>query len=129
MNFCTSHWEKLKEAVTKHELFHLVAKSGEELAGKMKKEIDEKFVVPDPLMTACMMLTSRALEIGGNYLLLSLDENGKAFCPMCELNKNADMKEAPLPKGFTTVSDFWMDSCVEAIKKDFIKKGYLNRDN
>lgn len=91
MKFCKDHWSKLQTAINERGLSDLVSGSGEELQRRMKIEMEAKKTTKesfDPLMTAHNMIVKNALQAGGVYML-----NGD-FCPLCELNKNAEeMKE------------------------------------
>lgn len=97
MKMCQPHWDDLRDEIKLLGLDHLVAKSGEEAAEMMVAELDgtgDKRVF-DPLMSAYWAITSNALSSGGLYLL-SPDEDGNEYCPLCELDKNFP-DEDPVP--------------------------------
>lgn len=119
MQFCTRHWEQLRQAIKDNGLWEFVSHSGQEVVGRMKKELEGQITVPDPLMTAHNMITGRAIEHGGLYLMTA-KEDGSHYCPLCELDEHA-----PKPPDGKVPSDWWINSCAEHLKKDFIEKGWL----
>lgn len=87
MQFCADHWTKLKAAISNRGLDHLVAKSDKEALENSVAQINNQPSVYDPLMDCHWMITNRALERGGLYLLSSkLD--GTQYCPVCEALQN-----------------------------------------
>lgn len=110
MKFCLPHWDELKEAIKKRGLFHLVAKDGQAAVERMKEEMagtqgDDNY---DPLMTAHWMITGKALEMAGLYLL-----HGD-LCPLCELNSHA--KKGAFPDGVVPSTE-WINGCCDAVLK------------
>jgi hypothetical protein len=88
MQMCPAHWEEMKEAIRARNLYHLVHKTGESLVNSVKKQIegDANVLSYDPLMDVHNMITGRALESGGFYLM-TVDAEGKQYCPLCEAKK------------------------------------------
>ena len=84
MQFCQPHWDRLRQEIKSHGVWDLVSVSGEEAVGKLVDELKGKEPTLegyDPLMAAHNMITSRALECGGLYLLTG------DYCPLCEVTK------------------------------------------
>lgn len=86
MRFCEEHWGILKESIEKYGLGRFVAKSGEEVMGHLKREIEGEATVIDfePLMGAHNMLMSVASSYVGRRLFLQAPD-GSHRCPVCEL--------------------------------------------
>lgn len=83
MQICKEHWEKLRAALATRGLDHLGAKSGEQAVADMNADLEGDERAYDPLMGCNWMITSRALSIGGLYLL-GTKEDGSQYCPVCE---------------------------------------------
>jgi hypothetical protein len=96
MKLCNDHYEKLKTAIRTKKMWHLVSKSGEEAVNRFSSP------VIDPLFNSCMNIYTNALHAGG-LQLLDYDENGKEYCPLCELNKHGTVQN----------SDDWIDLATE----------------
>lgn len=114
MKFCQSHWDQLGAAIEARGLSHLVAKSGADAAKRMVEELrgqatDDTY---DPLMAAHWMLSGRALECGGSYLL------GGEYCPLCEAEKG----------GGPGTAAQWVEGCTDAVRKHCIEKGLILGD-
>ncbi|HXN30594.1 MAG TPA: hypothetical protein VN894_01985 [Polyangiaceae bacterium] len=84
MKFCVPHWEKLRANIKERGLFDLVAKSGEEIHGRMVAELESgpTKTTFDPLMGAHNMIVRRVLDTVGLDLMLS-NEDGSEKCPIC----------------------------------------------
>ncbi len=84
MKPCQKHWEKLKAAIRSRGLWHLVAADGkaamENVETDLRGRADDRNY--DPLMACFFMITSRALDMGGLYLMTG------DFCPVCEALKH-----------------------------------------
>jgi hypothetical protein len=93
---CTTHWTALRAKLDQLGLSHLVAKSGVEAAASMLAQANGTDTPSDfdPLMSANFAIMSNALTHGGLYLL-SPDEKGEPYCPLCELNSHFPDEHEP----------------------------------
>jgi hypothetical protein len=90
MKICQQHWDRLRLEIDNRGLTHLIAGSSEDVMGIVERSLDGTFNTKDdfdPLLMANMLIWRASLEAGGMYLL-SGDENGEPYCPLCELVKN-----------------------------------------
>ncbi len=117
MRFCKEHWEALSAAIKEKGLWGLVSKSGEAAKNKFLKEIKGGYLIKDPLMTANFAIMNNAIERGGIYLLTN-DENGKPYCPLCEVKKNIGEDE----------DKKWIVYAVNEQYDIAIKTGILNKN-
>lgn len=83
MQFCTDHWDKLRAAIVSRGLDHLVAKDGKAAISNEIAKLNGEEGKYDPLMSCHWMITNRALETGGMYLMFT-KEDGTQYCPVCE---------------------------------------------
>lgn len=85
MKFCQKHWEDLKQAIKDKGMWDLVAIDGHAALYMMKQELEgsETDSTYDPLMAAHNMISAKALEYGGLYLMTG------DYCPLCELISHA----------------------------------------
>lgn len=83
MQFCKDHWDKLRKAIEDRGLSHLVVKSEEAVFENIVAELQGEKVVYDPLIDCHWMITNKALETGGLYLLTN-KKDGTQYCPVCE---------------------------------------------
>ncbi len=114
MKFCMPHWAELKTAIDIRGLSHLVAKDGKVAADRLKDELMGVATKDtyDPLMNAHNMITCRALEAGGLYLLTG------DFCPLCELDTHLpalDEKGQPRPNSENKESTNWINGCTDSV--------------
>ena len=111
MRCCTPHWEALKKAVVERGLWPLV-KTGKALEESIAAEFSESRASEDfdPLLRATLMIYSEAVTLGGMYLM-SRDENGKEYCPLCEADENVK----PPAELKMKVSQHWIEGCTDAI--------------
>ena len=123
MKICTQHWENLRIAIKSKGMWHLVAGSGEQLVERIKKELKDEATVEDPLMAANMMIWSRAIKVGGIYLM-GQKEDGSDYCPLCELDLHADPNDSNLKEG-EKPSENWIEGCTEALRKENQAKGLI----
>jgi hypothetical protein len=117
MKFCQDHWNKLRTAMTARGLDHLGAKSGEDAIASVKAELDGEETEFDPLMACHWMITSRAIEIGGLYLMTKKEDGGD-YCPICEAAAHADV-----PLG--VVEDYWINGPADAAQAEARKRGLV----
>lgn len=121
MKPCQCHWDQMRAAIKTRGLFDLVATSGEEA---VKQTMDDLKGVPktienyDPLMSLYRMITNRALECGGLYLMTT-KEDGSDYCPLCEVVKHAKNSDT---------DTIWINGAADAIKAhvDTLPKGGPN---
>lgn len=86
MRICQPHWDRLRQALANRGLDHLGAKTSEQAFENMAADVRGEVHPYDPLMDCHWMIVSRALDIGGLYLL-GLREDGGQHCPICEAVK------------------------------------------
>ena len=117
MKICTDHWAKLRAAIHAKGMSHLGASSGEEAAERLKAELDGTATDStfDPLMAANNMIWSRALEMGGLYLMTQ-KEDGTEYCPLCEVDIHGGN------------SAEWIDGCTDFLRKSCEEKGLIRAD-
>lgn len=117
MKICAAHWQQLRDALDARGLTHLISKDGEALTEIVMDELNG---VPkqergyDPLYDANMMIWSRALQMGGLYLMTQ-KADGSEYCPLCEV-------EVHLGEGMATE---WINGCTEAIRKHCQEQGLV----
>jgi len=111
MKFCDDHWAKLRAAISKRGLDHLVARGGKEAVDRLVDEVKgtETAATFDPLMCAHNMVASKALELGGLYML-----TGEDICPVCEAVKNECGDES-----------YWIDGPADAALEEAKKIGMI----
>jgi hypothetical protein len=108
MKICQDHWGKLRAAIKERGIDHLVARTGKEAAENMKADLEGRERDYDPLMDCHWMITSRAVEHGGLYLMAP-KEDGTEYCPICEalLHKPDDISVEQAEK-------YWIDGPADA---------------
>lgn len=114
MKFCQKHWDMLRAAIETRGLMHLVAKGGE---AAMERAVDEINGVAtdatyDPLMAAHWMISGRAIEIGGLYLMTG------DHCPVCEAMAHTShwpRAGETEPLGEAGVEKHWIDGPADAV--------------
>jgi len=112
MKICKPHWEQLQEAIKARGLWDLVAANGQAAVYRMKQELEGTATdsTYDPLMDANNMISLKALELGGLYLLTG------DYCPLCEAEAHTKIPE-DLPdeirKGGITA--YWINGCTDSI--------------
>jgi hypothetical protein len=82
MKICEYHWTALRQSIETTGMSHLVAQGGSEAAARLQTELKGGEAPYDPLMSCHWMITNRAVELGGPYLLTG------DYCPICEAMKN-----------------------------------------
>jgi hypothetical protein len=115
MKFCDAHWTVLRAAIQTRGLWHLVAPDGVDAARRVQAELDGEAVARDydPLMAAYWMITGRALECGGPYLM-GQKPDGADYCPLCELEEKSPAKAAD-----------WIEPCCDSVLERCRKLGLL----
>jgi len=85
---CQPHWDELRAEIKRLGMDGLGAKSGQEAAANIVKELEGRLGPDDhdPLMSVNNMIFCHALECGGLYLMTG------DFCPLCEAEKNGVAK-------------------------------------
>lgn len=88
MEFCTEHWDALKEAIDERGLSHLIAKDGERAVVNLQEELDSGLTIKnfDPLMSSHWAIVSNVFDAVGLDLMLP-DEDGEERCPLCFMNE------------------------------------------
>lgn len=120
MQFCQTHWDELRDAIEERKLDHLVAKSGEEAAERMKAELEGTAGVSnfDPLMSAHTMIVGNALNALGPALLMG------DYCPLCEIEKTA---KAEGIEDLTATG--WITGAADGVLTHCQKHGLMRREN
>jgi hypothetical protein len=112
MQICEKHWAMVRAAIEARGLSHLVAKSGEQLMANTIAESKGEDAPYDPLAAVNWMISGRALEQGGLYLMTG------DYCPVCEVMKHtAHIPKAPgetEPAGEAWVERHWIDGPADA---------------
>lgn len=85
MQFCTEHWQGLRDEISKRGLADFVSKSGEQVGEKLKAEMQgglskDNF---DPLMAAHNAIVGAVIRDAG------LAAFGEIECPLCLVKANA----------------------------------------
>lgn len=124
MQFCKSHWDRLRKEITDAGMFHLVSKSGIQAAVRLVKDIKGQPTVPDPLMEAHNMISSRSIECMGIGMMNKPPDEREHYCPCCE----ADRLLPNHPNGMVC-SEQWITSVIAFLKAEYTKEGWLNREN
>jgi|GEM_PF-1823261 len=125
MQFCSRHWDALRDAIRQRGLFDLVSKSGEEITGKQFEELQSGQVTRttfDPLMVAHNAIVSRALDIAGLSLLVT-NEDGTDRCPLCWLKTGHD--EQCKIEGCTHSFEPWIGFAADDVRKEAIRLGLM----
>lgn len=122
MQFCQKHWDMLRAAINDRGLSHLVAKSSEEAMESIVAQLQGGEGDYDPLMDCYWMITNRALEVGGLYLLSG------DLCPVCEAMKHTAHIPAlgsttNEPAGAEWVEKHWIDGPADAVLKHCQQQG------
>lgn len=88
MRMCQSHWDALRSAIEQRGIGHLIARTGEECAANVRREIEGESTIIDfdPLMSANNALWSLSMNVIG-LDMMTTDEQGNHRCPVCELQK------------------------------------------
>jgi hypothetical protein len=108
MKFCQPHWDKLRAALKERGVDHLGAKTGEQAIADMSADFDGREREYDPLMDCHWMITNRALESGGLYLM-GAKEDGSQYCPVCE----AEAHGVPVDSWINGAADAGLAHCRE----------------
>lgn len=122
MKFCQSHWDKLRAAIELRGIGHLGAQSGPEAVERAKQELagaatDATY---DPLMSCHWMITGRALEMGGLYLMGPTPDGGE-YCPVCEVIAHTPAERASKEE----VETNWIDGPADAALAYCREKGLV----
>jgi hypothetical protein len=119
MKMCQKHWDMLRDAIKDRGLAHMVASNGREAAARLAKP-DADGSDFDPLMAAFMMISGRAIEDGGLYLLKG------DYCPVCEVMEYhpKNCKETPVCTG-ETLEKLWIDGPADAVRTYAEEHGLL----
>jgi hypothetical protein len=128
VKFCMPHWEQLREAIGARGLSGLISKGGEQATKRVTAELSgaserETF---DPLMAANFAIWSRALDVGGLYLM-GTDPEGKEYCPLCELDKQAKNPDGSAPD--PPASTQWIEGCSDAQRDHAVELGLVPRES
>jgi hypothetical protein len=90
MRICEDHWTLCREAVDERGMSPLVAPDGEtgfeNIADEAEGEATKKTF--HPLMSLNWHFTNNALRYRGLYVMTQ-DETGSPYCPICEFEKHA----------------------------------------
>lgn len=108
MKMCQPHWDELRKAIADRGLSHLVAKDGKVAIERVEDELrgtatDKTY---DPLMDAHWMISGKALEMGGLYIM-GEKHDGSQYCPLCEVDIHA--------KDIGENAQEWIKGCTDSI--------------
>lgn len=94
MRFCQLHWDNLRDAIRARGLWPLVAQNGADAIEREVQVIEGTATdaTYDPLMACHWMISGRALEALGLYLMTG------NYCPVCEVMR---AHPKPCPQGCT----------------------------
>lgn len=124
MKFCQSHWDQLRNGLKDRGMFHLVAKSGQELFNRFKKEENNQTTVPDPLMEAHNMIIQRSLQYMPHIIMNNEHDPEGHFCALCEA-----VKYMPLhPETKLPCDQSWIITLLDYLKTEYTKEGWLNNN-
>lgn len=124
MKFCQSHWDKIRDGLKDRSMFHLVAKSSQELFGRFEKEENKQLSVPDPLMEAHNMILQRSLQFLPHIIGKNEDAADGHFCCLCEAAKYL----SPHPETKLPCDESWIVTLLDYLKKEYITKGWLHEN-
>jgi hypothetical protein len=114
---CQPHWDQLREAIQAKGMFHLVARSGQEAIARIGAELNNQPTAHDPLISCNFMILSKAVEVGGLYLMGKSPDGGE-YCPLCELVANSGEDEyrsrCTCPGGFRDAATCWIDGSTDS---------------
>lgn len=118
MQFCQSHWDKLREAVKECGMDELVASGGKEVINRMEKELkgDKSLSSFDPLMSVHWVIVNRLAELGGGEIFLM------EGCPMCFAN-SGHQKGCKEPNCIWSYDD-WIPDAVDDVRDYAIELGW-----
>lgn len=111
MKCCQRHWDMLRSAVESRGLMHLTAKDSKTALENVVTELQGGDVPYDPLMSCWWMITNKALQLGGLYLMSG------DLCPICEaVHHLADLpiEEGGPPAGEAWVENEWVNGPADA---------------
>lgn len=114
MKFCMPHWNALREAIRSRKMWVLVAPNGLAASRRIQDELDgvETDATYDPLMAAHWMISNKALEYGGLYLMTG------DYCPLCEVAVHG-------PDG---IAEEWINGCTDSIL-EYVKSKHMPLDD
>lgn len=119
MRICQDHWNKIRAAIKERGIDHLGAKTGEKAVEDIKTQIEGRPTDYDPLMSCNWMIHSKALEMGGLYLMTA-KEDGTPHCPICEA-----IAHKPDDAEVQWVEDYWIKGPVDAALKECQDRGLV----
>lgn len=96
MRFCQDHWDQLRQAVVKHGMGYMISATAEEAAHRTLHG------PTDPLILACVMVTTQVVAIEGDSEL----------CPVCVALDHWE------ESGFPSITDalyHWIEAPVIAV--------------
>lgn len=139
MKICQLHWDKMRVKLDELGIGHLGAKTGEEAAGAMQRQIEDAQdggdgaptnAEWDPLMAMNFAFWSRSLEIMG--LAAMAPDFG---CPLCHARADFDLHakpggcgdpacDRPQASGEPT-DEAWIRGCAEAQRDEAYRRGLV----
>lgn len=90
MQFCDSHWDRLRQAVADAGLSVLISEDREQATLKLMSELQEGTTIDnyDPLMGASLSILLNTVQLLGTAALLI--PSGYPECPLCLLSRVHD---------------------------------------
>lgn len=110
MKLCQDHWGQLRAAINERGLTKYVASDSEAAVERLKSQLqpgEPEHAGFEPLINANFAICGNALEMGGAYLVLSSQDNGEPYCPICEASKKLD-PESPQSK-----PEWWINNAAD----------------
>lgn len=122
MQMCEKHWTMLREAIEARGLTPFIAKDGQEAMQQAIDQIEGDDTHYDPLAASNWLITGRALEMGGLYLMSG------DYCPVCEVMKH--MSQTPIvpggpPAGEAWVEKHWIEGPADAALAECVRRGMV----
>lgn len=111
-----------RKAVEDCGMGHLVVQGGEAAAEIVRAQLEGDETTFDPLLTAWSMVSSKALEMGGLYLMSG------DYCPVCEAMKYTASwpnEHSDEPVGEAWVENHYTVAVVEAVADMAREKGLI----
>lgn len=126
MQFCQSHWDSLRTAITERGLARFIAPDGRAAAEEARRQLEgttNRAQAPDPLMQAHWMLVSAATDAMGLEIMNPEPcvncAIAEGHCPLCEVEAGAGRGSALN----------WINGCADEIRDRFREQGWIEATN
>lgn len=141
MKICQTHWDKMRAKLDELGIGHLGAKSGQEAAAAMQRQLEDAQEGGDgsptnrewdPLMAMNFAFWSRAMDVVG--LAVMMEDFG---CPLCHARADYDLHSKPggcgdpactRPQETSSVptDEEWIQGCAEAQRDEAHRRGLVH---